>query len=157
MVPKHSPEGRFVPPDILETVESMLKVLLAMGEAAKHQAITSPSPTGYYPVAVLFDGNGQMVARADGPVITTLPLRVASVTDGAVVFAHPEQRLSSDDVAKLASVSLSTVKRAVAAGALPKPFNPSERRVVHRLSDVVDWLSKTQPNGRHGEKKIQQR
>ena len=80
----------------------------------------------------------------------TLPLSVQSITDATVSFAHPDQRLSPKEVAALASVSLSTVKRAVAEGDLPKPAKPSTRRVVHRLSDVQDWISKTQPNGRHG-------
>lgn len=53
-----------------------------------------------------------------------------------------DKRLSWQEVAERAGVSLSSVRRAVDAGALPKPKKIGPRRVLFALGDVREWITK---------------
>ena len=115
---------------------------LYTAEAAKQAAKERPVPSNAYPMAILFNGDGNIIAGPDGmPVVVPIPMNVANLTASKVEFSYPDQALSRQEAAKLAGVHVATVKRAEASGDLPLPNRPTERRVHYRLNDVLDWMA----------------
>lgn len=90
-------------------------------------------------VGVLMTADGRWVMQDGKPVVASVPLVPARITDGVVEWHRSEQLISPKDAARIAGVHKATVERAVLAGELPPPFNVSSRRVGHRLSDVAAW------------------
>jgi predicted DNA-binding transcriptional regulator AlpA len=132
-----------IPDDVAEGIDQIVRIFRSMLNAAEHQAKKRPTPDGWYPVTVIMNCAGDFACGKDGmPLVVIPPLTIARTSEKTVAFFHTEQRISPKQVAELADVHKATVQRAVIAGELPKPIQISSRRVVHRLSDVQDWLAR---------------
>lgn len=55
-------------------------------------------------------------------------------------MAEGEELITEEQVAKLLTVSISTVKRLRASGKGPRYIRISERVVRYRRKDVLDWM-----------------
>jgi excisionase family DNA binding protein len=58
----------------------------------------------------------------------------------ALVMAEDEELMTEEEVAKLLTVSLSTVKRLRVSGEGPRSIRISTRVVRYRRQDVLDWM-----------------
>ena len=87
--------------------------------------------------ALLINGHGEVLAHPDGqPAVISVPAVTVRVEeDGAKI-------LSLDQIADRTSMSLATIRRRIADGALPQPIQISKRRVGLPLSAVKAWLEK---------------
>jgi predicted DNA-binding transcriptional regulator AlpA len=58
----------------------------------------------------------------------------------ALVMAEGEDLMTEEQVAKLLTVSVSTVKRLRVSGEGPRSIRISKRVVCYRRQDVLDWM-----------------
>jgi predicted DNA-binding transcriptional regulator AlpA len=58
----------------------------------------------------------------------------------ALVMAEDEELMTEEQVAKLLTVSVSTVKRLRVSGEGPRSIRISKRVVRYRRQDVLDWM-----------------
>ena len=110
-----------------------------MMRTARKEHRKRPSPSGFYPVTLIMDGDGNVMCGKDGrPIVVVPPLSVAGLdpNERSMQFYHTEQLVAPKNVAAYADVHVATVHRAVKDGDLPKPLQISSRRVGHRLLDV---------------------
>jgi predicted DNA-binding transcriptional regulator AlpA len=135
--------ARTIPDDVAEGVGAVMRIFQAMVGAAKRQAKCHPTHDGLYPVTVIMNASGEIMCDEAGePLVVIPPLTLARTSDTTAEFFHTEQRLSPKQAAEIAGVHKATLQRAVNGGELPKPTAISSRRVVHRLTDIQDWIAK---------------
>lgn len=131
-----------IPDQAAAAMRLFSRLFTAMLRAARHEARRRPTHHGLYPIALIMDGNGNVVCDDHGnPVVTLVPLTVADISDRTVSFEYAEQFASPKTVAALADVHVATINRAVREGQLPKPARISSRRVAHHLADVRHWIA----------------
>jgi predicted DNA-binding transcriptional regulator AlpA len=58
----------------------------------------------------------------------------------ALAMAEDDELMTEEQVAKLLTVSVSTVKRLRVSGEGPRHIRISERVVRYRRQDVLDWM-----------------
>jgi predicted DNA-binding transcriptional regulator AlpA len=140
---------RTIPDDVAEGIDLIMRIFVAMVDAAKHQAKEQPTHDGLYPVTLMMNAAGDFVCDEQGkPIVVIPPLTIARTDEETVTFYHTDQLLSPKRVAGMVDVHKATVQRAVNDGELPKPIPISSRRVAHRLADVQDWIARRQGGAR---------
>jgi excisionase family DNA binding protein len=95
------------------------------------------SPDDAHVYAVLVNRAGEVFSTPDGaPAVVAVPAIQLDLKP------DPDKLVTYADVAKRMGVSLSSVKRMVASGELPKPTKISDRSVRFRQGEVAAAISK---------------
>lgn len=139
------------PVSILALVGNMLELLRRITALAKHESKSVPSQTGFYPITILADANGNVLCDPDGvPVVVRAPLDVLALAPGGlpgheghrVIFAQPNELKKRSEAAKFAGTSVSTLKRAEAKGEL-RATTLSDRDTSYFMADLNAWMLKS--------------
>jgi hypothetical protein len=135
------------PVNIRAIVSNMLTLLQRITNLAKHESRTVPSQTGFYPIALLADANGNVLCDEAGvPVVVRAPLDLLGIApDGidaqggpTVIFAQPNRLVKRAEAAKTAATSTSTLKRAEAKGELRAV--KGDRETSYFMADLNGWM-----------------
>jgi hypothetical protein len=145
------PVPSFAEPDVLNDdtpvrihaiVSAMLGLLKRITDAAAHEATTHKSVSGFYPITLLADAEGNVLCDQDAvPVVVRAPVDIMAIdTDNrAVVFAQPNQLVKRSEAAQIAGTSTSTLKRAEGNGEL-RAVKISARDTSYLMADLNGWM-----------------
>ena len=135
-----------LPPELRQLAWDMLKLFDCASRAAQHAAKESPSTSGVYPVAFVFDAEGNMIGDDSGkPIVTLTPLSVVGMKNDIVEFDLGEgvnQLRTPKEAAEFLSTSSSGYKRLRNAGMLDAPIKVGERRVAHTVAQLNECLAR---------------
>ncbi|WBT39184.1 hypothetical protein [Hyphomicrobium sp. DMF-1] len=135
-----------LPPELQQLARDMLKLLDCASRAAQHAAKESPSKSGVYPVALLFDAEGNLIGDDSGkPIVTLTPLSIIGMKNDTVQFDLGDginQLRTPKEAAEFLATSSSGYKRLRHAGLLDAPIKVGERRVAHTVAQLHDCLAR---------------
>jgi hypothetical protein len=152
--PEH-PLDDDTPVRIHAIVDNMLKLLCRIVAVAKHESKTVPARTGFYPITLLANANGDVLCDETGvPVVVRAPVDVVAISlngvpgdsGRAVIFAQPNELKKRSEAAKFAGTSVSTLKRAEAKGEL-RATKVGNRDTSYFMADLNAWTFKLRRKG----------
>jgi hypothetical protein len=145
-LPQDHPINDTTPTCVHAITTNMLELIRRICQLARHEARSTPSQTGFYPITLLADAKGNVLCDEAGvPVVVRAPLDILAINlspgERAVVFEQPNKMVKRSEAVRISGTSTSALKRAEAKGEL-RAEKVGERDTSYLMADLNGWMWK---------------